>query len=176
MLKRYIFLRNSAKFRRRLTIRAKVKKHNRLLKGKRINQSLKSLSSKLNFNRKLTHFLNLKNKLRTKLSKVSTITKFPRYFYLLHSKINKNFESTNRAIYCSDAISIDTTSNTLLPSVNTTSSTVNMYHSKFMQTFNFNNVNNNTNIYPSPTSFNFRFNTFRPILTRQLNFYSDVTP
>ena len=170
-----MFLSKSAHFRRRLTIRAKVRKHNRLLRGKKISQSLKSLINKLNFNRKLTRLSNMRAKLQPKLSKVSINTKFSKYFYLLHSKLNKNFENSDPGVHSSDITSTDTTFSTLLPSVNIASSTVSMYHSKFMQTFNFNN-NSNTNLYPSSTSFNFRFNTFRPTLTRQLNFYSDITP
>lgn len=175
LLKRHVFLNKSTHFRRRLTIRAKTRKHNRLLRGKRISHSLKLLTNKSNFNRDLIRFSSLRTKLQPKSLKVFVNAKFSRHFYLLHSDINKNFKNGNSKAYSSDTILTDLTLNTLLPSVNTTSSTVNLYHSKFTQIFNVNS-NTNINLYPSSSSFNFKFNTFRPTLTRQLNFHSDITP
>jgi hypothetical protein len=175
-IKNFLVSRISMMFKRKFPSKLRLKKRRRLLNSKKFMMSTKKHThlSMYKFKRGLSMMYRFKDKKITSTNGGSTNNKFTRYFYDTYSKIhnlNHNNTITDNTVLTTSTSTLDTS---IVPAYDTLTSTLSVYHTKSLQTLKLNG--NYSNIYPVQGCFNFKFNKFRPILTRQLNFYSDITP
>jgi hypothetical protein len=174
--KNFLVSRISMMFKRKFPSKLRLKKRRRLLNSKKFMMSTKKHMrlSIHKLKRSLSIMYRLKDKNITNTNGSSTNNKFTRYFHDVYNKVynfNHNNLTTDNTVVTTSTATLDIS---ITPAYDTLTSALSVYHTKTLQTLNSNS--NYSNIYPVRGCFNFKFNKFRPILTRQLNFYSDITP
>lgn len=178
-MKNSLLSKKSIVFRLKLTTTLSVKKRRRLLRGKKTATLIKNIlmSATRSYRRILTLTHNRMSKFShtTNANRLVNSAKLLRYSHSVYkthnSALKAQVTANNNAEVKLNTSDLD---NVRLPALNSLVSTISVYHSKNVQAINshFSKLNLN----PMPGCFDFKINTFRPILTRQLNFHSDVTP